>query len=544
MRWIINLWSSVSYLGADGDIDDYRQKSTILLNRLLVSYILFFLILSPIAYFNLGTPIAFLIAGFNITLAFVFLLLNGIGKSHISKHIIPVLFPLAIALGSAYIKSLWFTNELVLYLAPKLILAAMIALPVVLFGYAQLRQTIVHTIIAIIIFFGYEKINIAFGINIKELNFYPENYNLYIVVLVLVVVFLFACAIFLQHLNIKYEKKINNANSLLRASQITIEDKNRALQKTNEELQYTNTKLNQMNEELETTLDTISVQNSKLFSQKLKIEKIHQEVNESIDYARLIQNAVMSENILPEIFSESFIINKPKDVVSGDFYWMKKINNRIILATADCTGHGVPGAFMSMLGTALFNEIVNEQNIAQPNLILNNLRTKLKQALHQTGKFNESKDGIDVSLCTINTDSKVLTFSGANRSIYIIRQTNDTDQMIDMPCFKKAHHKDFTLCQIKGNTQPIGINYKEKPFEMKTIQLAQNDCLYTFTDGYTDQFGSKNNRKLMTGYLKNILLKHCHLHMSKQQEKLEDVHEEWKGHQEQTDDVLFVGIRI
>jgi serine phosphatase RsbU (regulator of sigma subunit) len=544
MRWIINIWSSISYLGADGDIDDYRQKSTILLNRLLIAYILFFLILSPIAYFIIKTPIAFLLAGFNIILSFIFLLLNGIGKSSISKHIIPLFFPLVIAFGSAYVKSIGYTNELILYLAPKLILAAMIALPVVLFGYVQLKQTIIHTIITIIVFLAYDKINNLFGINIDQLTFNPQNYILYVVVLILVILFLIACAIFLQHLNIKYEKKLNNSYKLLNDSKITIEDKNRTLEKTNEELQFTNSKLNQMNEELETTLDTISVQNSKLFSQKLKIEKIHQEVNESIEYARIIQNAVMSENILPEAFIEYFIINKPKDVVSGDFCWMKKINNRIILATADCTGHGVPGAFMSMLATTLFNEIVNEKNIAKPNLILDSLRSKLKEALHQTGKSNESKDGIDVSLCTINIDSQVLTFSGANRSIYIIRETNSTDTMTDMPYYKKALHKDYTLYQIKGNTQPIGISFKEKPFDLKTIQLAKNDCLYTFTDGFTDQFGSKDNRKLMTGYLKNILLQHCHLSMSKQKHKLDEVFEEWKGYEEQTDDVLFVGIRV
>lgn len=544
MKTIVNFWNSISYLGADGDIDDYRQKSTILLNRLLVAYILFFLILSPIAFFKLGTPIAFMIAGFNIILSFIFLLLNGIGKSYISKHLIPILFPLVIAFGSAYAKSIGFTNELILYLAPKLILAAMIALPVVLFGYSQLKQTLILTTIALIVFLLYDKINNLFGINIEQLSFNPKNYALYVIVLILVILFLIACAIFLQHINVKYENKLNNTNRLLRKTQDIIEEKNSALQETNEELKASNTKLNQMNEELETTLDTVSFQNTKLVTQKLRIEQIYHELNESLEYARMIQHAVTSDNILSDIFSEHFVINKPKDVVSGDFYWMKKIDNRIILATADCTGHGVPGAFMSMLGTTLFNEIVNKDNIARPNTILDNLRGKLKQALHQTGRPTENKDGIDVSLCTINTDSMVLTFSGANRSIYIVRNIADADPMIDMPCIKKINHENFVLCQIKGNTQPIGIGVKEKPFDTKVIQLTKNDCIYTFTDGYTDQFGSMKNRKLMTGQLKSILLQNCHLNMSSQKHKLEEVFTEWKGSEIQTDDVLIIGIRI
>ncbi len=198
-----------------------------------------------------------------------------------------------------------------------------------------------------------------------------------------------------------------------------------------------------------------------------------------------------SVNVFEQLLAEHFILYKPRDIVSGDFYWAKEINNFIIVAAADCTGHGVPGAFVSMLGISFLNEIMQDNNIfAQENIaanILNELREKVKIALKQSGKINEAKDGMDIALCVIEKQTNKLQFAGAHNPLFVIRHKDH--EKIQVENVKIQKEKDTILYHIKSDAMPIGIFIKEKPFTNQEIQLYPDDIIYIFSDGFVDQIG-------------------------------------------------------
>ncbi len=250
------------------------------------------------------------------------------------------------------------------------------------------------------------------------------------------------------------------------------------------------------------------------------------QITDSIEYASRIQTAILPPgDFITKLIPQHFIVFKPRDVVSGDFYWVAHKENKIIIAAVDCTGHGVPGAFLSMLGFAFLNEIVNKEVELKANIILNQLRNYVKKSLHQTGKVNETKDGMDAALCIIDKENQELQFSGAYNSLYLIRNKN--------------------LEQIKGDRMPIGIYVHEKEsFTNHKIKLQKNDIIYLFTDGYSDQFGGINGKKFRNTPFKNILTAIHEKSMAEQKEILEETFLEWKGNREQIDDILIIGIRI
>jgi len=250
------------------------------------------------------------------------------------------------------------------------------------------------------------------------------------------------------------------------------------------------------------------------------------QITDSIEYASRIQTAILPPgDFITKLIPQHFIFFKPRDVVSGDFYWVTHKNNKMIIAAVDCTGHGVPGAFMSMLGFAFLNEIVNKEIDLNANIILNQLRNYVKKSLHQTGKENETKDGMDAALCIIDKENQELQFAGAYNPLYLIR--------------------DNKLEQIKGDRMPIGIYVHEKEsFTNHIIKLQENDIIYLFTDGYADQFGGPNGKKFRNSAFKNLLTAIHDKSMKEQKEILEKTFYEWKGNREQIDDILIIGIRI
>ncbi len=229
-----------------------------------------------------------------------------------------------------------------------------------------------------------------------------------------------------------------------------------------------------------------------------------------------------------ELFNESlpeyFVLYKPKDIVSGDFYWLKRVKNFVILATADCTGHGVPGGFMSMLGISQLNEIVGKSRMDNSGEILNNLRKRLKKILHQEGKEGEQKDGMDIALCIYNLENLTMQYSGAYNSLYLLRNNE--------------------LTEYKADRQPCAVYLKEKDFTTTEIEIQKNDIIYTFTDGYSDQTGGEADRKYMSKNFRTYLQSICNEPMDKQKELLDNNIETWKNGREQIDDITVVGIKI
>ncbi len=275
-----------------------------------------------------------------------------------------------------------------------------------------------------------------------------------------------------------------------------------------------------------------------LAKSKEMIEQAHEEVvfqkkeiTDSINYARSIQRSLIpAEEQFSTYFKDSFVLFKPKDIVSGDFYWIHEKDNCIFYATGDCTGHGVPGGFMTMLGISFLDEIVEAKKVSDPGIILNLMRDKIIGTLKQNGNFGESKDGMDITVCVIDKTKKELVYASANNPLYLIRQS--------------GHEALRTLSIYKADKQPCGFYHDYKPFTSQRIALEAGDCIYTFSDGFPDQFGGPNGKKFMHRQFKELLLKHAALPFQKQKQLLSSAFSSWQGDLDQVDDVLVIGVQL
>ncbi|RUA30472.1 MAG: hypothetical protein DSY76_02460 [Bacteroidetes bacterium] len=292
--------------------------------------------------------------------------------------------------------------------------------------------------------------------------------------------------------------------------------------------------------------DEITNQRDNIQQQKQLIEQIHRQVSESIDYAKRLQQAVLpDEHILHINFNDSFVLFKPKDKVSGDFYWWYHTAGETIVTAADCTGHGVPGAFMSMMGITFLREIIVKNNVFQPNLVLTNLRNEIIKVLDQKGSAGEQKDGMDMALIRINHIQKSLQYGGAYNPLYIIR--NNAHKLIlkggeELQPISK--YEDFYLFEIKADKMPIAIYQRMNDFTLIEFTLLKGDRVFMFSDGYADQFGGPKGKKLKYKAFRNILLKSSKVSMLEQKEFLEKAFENWKGENSQIDDIVVIGIEV
>ncbi|HUX96465.1 MAG TPA: tetratricopeptide repeat protein [Bacteroidales bacterium] len=255
------------------------------------------------------------------------------------------------------------------------------------------------------------------------------------------------------------------------------------------------------------------------------IEENNREITASINYASRIQRAMLPEpEEIEGLYDNYFILFKPKDIVSGDFYWFTNVDNKLVAVAGDCTGHGVPGALMSMLGISFLEEIVNNREITESGKILDELRKEVQKALRQKGSKKEAKDGMDISLCVIDKSKNILQFSGAYNNLYLIR--------------------DNELIEYRADRMPIAVfDMTEEVFKTNIIDIKKGDLLYMFSDGYADQFGGPNFKKYKNASLKSLLLSIHKFSMRKQQQNLEDNFLSWKGINHQTDDVLIIGLK-
>jgi len=276
--------------------------------------------------------------------------------------------------------------------------------------------------------------------------------------------------------------------------------------------------LEEANIEIEAQRDLATVQRDQISQQKVEIE-------DSIHYAKRIQRSLLpSREVLKNILPEHFIMFKPRDIVSGDFYWANTVKDHFIITAADCTGHGVPGAFMSMLGIAYLNDIVNKQEKIDAADILNNLRREIIQALGQKGEEGEAKDGMDMALCIIDPDHRSLQFAGAYNSLYLVRKGE--------------------LEETKGDKMPVAIYEYMASFKAHRIKLEPGDALYMFSDGYADQFGGEKGKKFMSKTFKKLLIEHSGKSMPDQLEILEKTMVDWMDGVDQIDDMVVIGMRI
>jgi serine phosphatase RsbU (regulator of sigma subunit) len=275
-----------------------------------------------------------------------------------------------------------------------------------------------------------------------------------------------------------------------------------------------------------------------------EISEQKREITDSIDYAQRIQLAVLpGEDELERIMPEHFVFFHPKDVVSGDFYWIKKVNDAIIIVVADCTGHGVPGAFMSMLGITLLDEQLGKIRLDSPAGILDNLRTKVKEMLVQKGQAEEQKDGMDMAVAILHREKKELFFAGAHNPLYLVRNNGNISGLGSV---KEPSLTGFgsRLYEFKGDRQPIGFHPEESEFTNHKISLAEQDTIYIFSDGFIDQFGGDQRKKYKSSRFKELLLSLQKESLDKQKLLIEQAFKNWRGDNEQIDDVCVIGFRI
>jgi len=279
-------------------------------------------------------------------------------------------------------------------------------------------------------------------------------------------------------------------------------------------------------EEIEAQKEEIEAQLDLTTEQMNTITWQNEQILDSIRYAERIQSAILPpEESLSKTLSEHFVLFMPRDIVSGDYYWTSMPDGRLMIAVADCTGHGVPGAFLSVMGISSLNEIVNSNKSLSAGGILEELRTYVVRSLHQTGSREETRDGIEIALCIIDFKKLSLEFAGANRPLYLVR--------------------DKEVIQYRGDRMPIGI-YEQKlvPFSTQTINLQKNDSVYLFSDGYVDQLGGPDRKTFRVARFRKLLCEIQDLPMMEQKKILREQHESWKETVEQIDDILVMGFRL
>ena len=270
---------------------------------------------------------------------------------------------------------------------------------------------------------------------------------------------------------------------------------------------------------------------AELVSQKQILEETNLKINDSIQYAKHIQDSILvPEEEIGQYIPELFIYNKPRETVSGDFYWFSRVKNILVIAAIDCTGHGIPGAFMSMIGHTLLNNIVNEMNILMPSQIMKYLNRGVKELLHQSSSETHAQDGMDLALCTINPDTRILQYCGAKNSLYLVRGNK----------LETLRADPWSVGGLKKRSGTDG----EVQYTNHTINLDGSVSVYMLTDGYLDQFGGKQEEKFNIDRFLKLLGDISDIPLNDQKQILTRTMEEWKGNQRQIDDMLVIGMRI
>jgi len=399
----MNIWQTISHLGVTENMPIYKQKSTIFFNVsmrvgvfAMIGLSLIMFILTDYVY----TPVGIL---FGIPVAVIALLLNKISRVELSIIITSVFFPIFFIIVSVVAKIHGEGLTFFFYLSPRIGIILMSIASFAVIGFYNIKKSFIAIALGLGALLLFDYVHKILGVDIQKNIPMYETFVMIKYILVVLYIYMIMIVFSLQKINTNYEV-------------IITEQRNDLLQK---------------NVEIEAQRDEIEAQRDEVLVQKGKIELQNKEIMDSIHYAKRIQTAVLPSNSeLQESLPEFFILFKPRNIVSGDFYWFKQIDEFSIIAVADCTGHGVPGAFMSMLGISFLNEIVTKIKLNSPDKILDRLRKKIKTTLSQTGKSGEQKDGMDMALFIINNKTLKLQYSGAYNPLYIIRNNSNEQKIV------------------------------------------------------------------------------------------------------------------
>jgi len=304
-----------------------------------------------------------------------------------------------------------------------------------------------------------------------------------------------------------------------------LQEQNKKITRQNIQLKKAHNELQKKKQEVEQNRNKIEKQKDKLQEQFNIIQSKNWEMSNSFEYAGHIQSAILPDReLLIKYFEDYFILLRPTNIVSGDFYWFSKISDKILITVADCTGHGVAGGLLSMLGISYLNEIVNIKKITSPETILDELRATLINALKQEKANKSYLSGIDMAVVSINKDKNIVEYAGANNPLYIVRENE--------------------LHEYVADKMPIAYYDKMASFNKQIIPVKEGDQIYLFSDGYTDQFGGKNQKKFKFKPFRKLIVENNRKTMEEQKTALNQTFEIWKGNLVQVDDVLVMGIKL
>lgn len=527
----MSLWDKITRLGISDDMPIYKQKSTIFFNITMRITIFVLLAVASLMFFLKGmiyTPLGFLMG---IPIILLSLYLNYKSRVTVSAFLVLIFFPFYFTGMSIFAKLHGEGLNLVFSIAPRFGIIIFSVAAFAVLGFENLKKAFLGVSSGFIAFLFFNQIHAFFGIHISELEFEKKDFDVIVLGTGGLFFFFTTITMFLQKINSQYEK-------------IVTEQRN--------DLQQKNVEINSQKEEIEAQRDHVMEQHDRIRHQK-------KQITDSIQYASRIQAAVLPRDELMAC-NKMFVLFKPRDIVSGDFYWLKTINTQSgeyqIVVAADCTGHGVPGAFVSMLGISLLNDIVAKDKKPLADFILNELRDRIKKSLHQKEKGALQRDGMDMTVCIINREKMSLEFAGANNPLYLIlNESADNERFTELAKNPKVKIHSIALAdnssaellklvELKGDKMPVGIYIKEQPFEKHSIKVEAGDTFYIFSDGYVDQFGGKNGEKFKVRNFRKLLLSISKKNLSEQQEILNKTFENWKTDHKQIDDVLVVAYRI
>ncbi len=497
---------------------------------------LLFVLIIIIVYVNGFNLNMVLVLSISVSLLVLSLILTYFKQLNIAKFIVIIIPPYTLLIISILEKYFNVVANTYTFLIPRIAVILFLMPPVMFFGIKQYSKLIISLIILspVVLFFDY--FHQIFGIYLEELFYNQKFYPILLIILSFFYSLVLASVLLFQKSNILFQKKIKNQSLKIFEEKEKTQKQNNKLKSLNEEFSALNEDLHQKNDELEAISEELRknneellltqeriIENEKKYKQLYeKSEDAFESIDSSIRYAKTIQDSLLvKEEMIKECFNDYFLLFKPKEKISGDFYYVKKFNDFIIFSVADCTGHGIPGGFITMLGITFLHEIVSDKKVSSPGKALNLLRKKIKDTFKTFGSKN--LNGMDLALCALNTKTNVLSYSGAYNPLWIIRNNE--------------------LLEYKATRNPIGFNYVETDFKNYEIQIQNNDLIYIFSDGFQDQISEATSKKFLSKNFKKLLLNNQSISMKEQKEVLEKTFNDWKGNYEQVDDVTVMGVK-
>ncbi len=508
-----NKISQITRWGVQGNMPIYEQKSIILVNyiALLMLPIMLFSSFLVFYWFRKVTPIT-IAQSLNALLGFTILFLNSKNKTILSRILICIFPSIFVIFASIVSKLNGVSNTLIFAFVPQIFSVIILLIPIILLNGKKWYLLLIGQSTSVIIFLLNKKIHAFFGIDLANLPYLVEEFDIIRIVVAILTIVLASLILFLIRLNQRYEAEITTQKDEIAAQRDSLDEKSTALHLALEEIQEQNT-----------------------------------QITASINYAQRIQAAILpTEEEFFGAFPQSFIVFKPRDIVSGDFYFFQDIKiaeqyHKQIVAAVDCTGHGVPGAFMSMIGNELLNDIINIRDIYEADKILNELHKGVRKTLKQQNSSN--RDGMDISLVVLHKKGTIFTlleYAGAMNPIY----------------YQQTLHHTTTFTEIKADKKAIGGQQteEERLFTKHEIELFKDNqaistTFYICSDGFQDQFGGTQGKKFMVKKFRELLANLATMSMTAQQQALLSTLDEWQNptpqqHFEQIDDILVIGIQV